>query len=177
MLLKFLLLFFLVGNIVVKDQRKEIDFNPKQLQKELKKANLEKSQLYEIESIGVSNKIFSLNYQGEINGYVYIGRVNSCRAGGCNNPRLEAGNNNPEYFDYFILFNTNKQVELVRVFNYQATHGYEISSKGWLKQFHGHHAENQLKVSKNIDQISGATISVNAIVDDISFVTNTIQKL
>ncbi len=177
MLLKILIIFFLVGNHSAEDQRKQIELQPQQLQKELKKAQLEESQLTLIDSIVVSGKVFRIENQGNNKGYVYIGRVNSCRAGGCSNPNLESDQNNSEYFDYFILFNQEKQVISVRVFNYQATHGYEISSKGWLKQFKGYHANLSLKVNKNIDQISGATVSVNAIVDDITNVTEIIQTL
>ncbi|MBP8851324.1 MAG: FMN-binding protein, partial [Breznakibacter sp.] len=53
--------------------------------------------------------------------YYYVGRVNSCRVGGCS---VEMGPNvDYEYFDYFIIFNEDGEVDLVRVFNYQATHG------------------------------------------------------
>ncbi len=107
--------------------------------------------------------------------YVYVGRVNSCRAGGCSNELSSPINNlESEYFDYYILFNPKKQVSMVKVFNYQATHGYEICAKGWLKQFIGYRGKEELKVGKEIDAISGATISVYAITSDVEKITKTL---
>jgi Na+-translocating ferredoxin:NAD+ oxidoreductase RnfG subunit len=68
-----------------------------------------------------------------------------------------------EYFDYYIIFDQALKVEKIRVYNYQATHGHEVGGKGWLKQFIGYKGETKLEYGKNIDSISGATISANAI--------------
>ncbi|HPE55589.1 MAG TPA: FMN-binding protein [Bacteroidales bacterium] len=109
--------------------------------------------------------------------YLYVGRVVSCHAGGCSVDNGTSKNENPEYFDYFIIFNAQKIVQQVRVFNYQATHGQEISAKGWLKQFVGYDGNKSLLASKDIDAISGATISVNAITLDISEKTALLNQL
>jgi hypothetical protein len=114
-----------------------------------------------------SGKFFSIrNAEGE-HIIAYIGRVNSCRAGGCSNLSLASTNGESEYFDYFILFDSEKRVMLVRVFNYAATHGQEVSVKRWLDQFAGHDGAEPLRVGKEIDAISGATISVYALVADV----------
>ncbi len=99
--------------------------------------------------------------------YIYVGRVNSCRAGGCsiNN---DSNNGPSEYFDYFVLFNEKGEVELVKIYNYAATHGQEVTSRGWLKQFYGHSPEENLEVGKDIDSISGATISVHSLTKDVN---------
>ncbi len=68
-----------------------------------------------------------------------------------------------EYFDYYIIYDSSLKVEMIRVYNYQATHGHEIAGKGWLKQFIGYTGKTKLELGKNIDSISGATISANAI--------------
>ncbi len=107
---------------------------------------------------------------------LYVGRVISCRAGGCSRPG-KSSNENPEYFDYYILFDKLKKIEAVRVYNYQATHGYEITAKGWLKQFYGYDGSGLLEVNKNIDAISGATISVNAITADIELQSKFLRDL
>lgn len=99
--------------------------------------------------------------------YVFVGRVNSCRAGGCSISGNTPANTESEYFEYFIFFDSAKTVMLVNVYNYQATHGYEITSKGWLKQFAGFSGKDTLEVNKNIDGISGATVSVHAITADV----------
>lgn len=109
--------------------------------------------------------------------YIYTGRVNSCRAGGCSTSGETSDTGNGEYFDYFILFDEGKTVQIVKVFNYQATHGYEITARGWLKQFSGHDGSEPLQVNKNVDAISGATISVNAITEDVELKTDLLQRL
>lgn len=109
--------------------------------------------------------------------YIYAGRVNSCRNGGCSISVQTLKEGASEYFDYFILFDQNKTVQLVKVFNYQATHGHEITAKGWLKQFIGYNGSESLQVDKNIDTISGATISVNAITFDVEMKTEILKSL
>ncbi len=110
--------------------------------------------------------------------YLYIGRVNSCRAGGCSSSSGQPIENPEyEYFDYFILFDTNATVRLVKVFNYEATHGQEITARGWLKQFSGYSASKSLEVGKNIDAISGATVSVYAITLDVQDKTRLLRKM
>lgn len=108
--------------------------------------------------------------------YAYAGRVNTCRTGGCN-----AGNQSKdmgaEYFDYFILFTENNEVKQVEVFNYQATYGFEITSRGWLKQFKGFSGETELKPGNEIDAISGATKSVESITKDVMLRTEEIRML
>ncbi len=109
--------------------------------------------------------------------YIYIGRVNSCRAGGCSNTNYISEEGTSEYFDYFILFDNKKSVQLVNVFNYQSTHGQEVTAKGWLKQFIGHNGSEPLRVDKNIDGIAGATVSVYAIIHDVELKTEILHEL
>jgi len=110
-------------------------------------------------------------------GYLYAGRVNSCRTGGCSIEQTDVNDGSFEYFDYYVLFNLKKEVVNVRVFNYQATHGQEVSAQSWLKQFRGYDGDTELQVGKNIDAISGATISVYAITVDIEHISKTLKQL
>lgn len=109
--------------------------------------------------------------------YLYVGRVHSCRAGGCSISDNTLQEENSEYFDYSILFDESLSVRLVKVFNYQATHGQEITAKGWLKQFVGFDGNEELMVGKDIDTVSGATISVNAITEDIAQKSGILKKI
>jgi Na+-translocating ferredoxin:NAD+ oxidoreductase RnfG subunit len=118
---------------------------------------ISEGRFYSVEKTETSNEIR----------YVYIGRVNTCRAGVCFADQGTVPEQTSEYFDYFILFNPEGVVQLVRVYNYQATHGQEISAAAWLKQFIGYTSEIRLNTGKNIDAISGATISVDGIMSDI----------
>lgn len=119
----------------------------------------------------INGKYFHIRSGEKLNYTVYIGRVNSCRTGGCSSPQAEHKNNEYEFFDYFILFDPNGKAVSVRVFNYEATHGQEITIKGWLKQFYGYDGTKNLRVGKEVDSISGATISVYGIVNDIRLKT------
>ncbi|GET21652.1 FMN-binding protein [Prolixibacter denitrificans] len=108
--------------------------------------------------------------------YAYIGRVNSCRTGGCAAPGNITGEIGYEYFDYFILYDARGSILQTKVFNYQATHGQEITARGWLKQFDGYSGKNDLRVGHGIDAISGATISVYAITRDVKEKTQMLQQ-
>ncbi len=109
--------------------------------------------------------------------YIYVGRVNSCRSGGCSISNEPPEEGSSEYFDYFIFFDHNRIISRVSVFNYQATHGQEVTARGWLKQFVGHQDSMSLQVDKNIDSISGATISVNAITRDVEWKTSLLNQI
>lgn len=56
---------------------------------------------------------------------------------------------------------------LVKIYNYQATQSYEVINCGWLSQFKGVKPGESLTFGKDIEAISGATVSANAITDDI----------
>lgn len=163
-----------------------LEYQPKLLLKTLKKAGVaDVSKIKEMTfsdsatlQASIQGKFFQLpaNNSGPYK-YLYIGRVNSCRAGSCSNAPNVANNSHTEYFDYYILFDANKTVQDVRVFNYQATHGHEVTAKGWLKQFIGHDGTESLQVNSNVDAISGATISAHAITSDIEMKTKALKKL
>ena len=164
----------------------EVEYRNKSLVKTLQKVGIEDMSL--LEEIVLPDSITSSN---RINGkyflikdnivsqykYIYVGRVNSCRAGGCSINNKIPLDSNSEYFDYYILFDADKTVQTVKVFNYQATHGQEITAKGWLKQFIGYNGSELLQVDKNIDAISGATISVYAITIDVEMKTEILINL
>jgi len=164
-----------------------IDYNPKIFDKEVEKLwglkAFLKQELQVPDSVaghkGMSGKYFTILGENNIglNKYAYIGRVNSCRAGGCSISIEPTADMESEYFDYFILFDEHLNVEMVRIYNYQATHGHEVTAKGWLKQFIGYNGTSKLEVGKNIDCISGATISVYAITYDVQIKTLILKSL
>ena len=106
-------------------------------------------------------------------GMVYIGRVNSCRSGGCS---LDGDQQSLafEFFDYFLLTDTTGQVLWVKVYNYQATQGHEVMSRGWLNQFKGLTKDEKVVFGQDIEAISGATVSASAITEDIQQVLSCI---
>ncbi|MFB6319463.1 FMN-binding protein [Saccharicrinis sp. FJH54] len=163
-----------------------VDFQHKSLQKAL--------QRYEVHSVEhlreitlpdslikmhtVNGKFFRIEDDPEATiRFVYVGRVLSCRAGGCSINGNKNHDGDSEYFDYFMFFDPDKTVRMVKVFNYQATHGQEVTARGWLKQFTGYDGSRELEAGKNIDAISGATISVDALTLDIEEKTGILQNL
>jgi len=169
----FLVILFCSASFIIK--RQNINFNPKPLKKDIQKIwNSENVELKELkvpdslynDILLDKGKIYLTKGDGENSGYAYIGRVYSCRSGGCgmNEANEEVSvDDDFEYFDYYIIYNSSLKVEKVRVYNYQATHGHEVGGRGWLKQFIGYEGDDKLELGKNIDSISGATISANAI--------------
>lgn len=160
---------------------KGLDFEDKNLKKEIQKiSGIDSPEWKEVAVPGTSSiqgKFFFISDLSKPNRYVYVGRVNSCRPGGCSNPALAMGVETPEYFDYLIVFGPNLSVQQVKVYNYQATHGQEVTNKGWLKQFQGYNGGRSLTIGKNIDAISGATVSVNGITNDIQEKTRLLKEI
>lgn len=165
-------LFTFYSSLFMSNTEQMPDYNPRSLQTNLKKItgcdSYSKEELIfrNLNSFEVENgRFYRISCAGEDLAYVFIGRVNSCRAGGCSIDRPHSGEF--EFFDYYAVYDTSFSVVQVNVYNYEATHGQEITAKGWLKQFVGYHADAKLETGKNIDAISGATISVNGIVEDV----------
>lgn len=162
-------------------QAGEIDYKNKQLKKDLLKTwNVEITALVEMPELGEltanEGKFYKVLDKQQIIGYVYVGRIVSCRNGGCTKDKNESASGNSEYFDAYFLYNANKTVESVKIYNYRATHGHDVCSRGWLKQFVGFDNEEPLQVGKTIDGISGATISVYALTDEVNYVTQILRK-
>jgi hypothetical protein len=162
---------------------KGFDFEDKSLQKELQKiGGIEKPEWKEIavpETVAntIQGKFLALTEPDNTKKYIYAGRVNSCRQGGCSNPAQTISIETPEYFDYLIVFDAGLSVQQVKVYNYQATHGQEVTNKGWLKQFVGFNGSRSLTVGKNIDAIAGATVSVYGITSDIQEKTQILKQI
>ncbi|QQS49879.1 MAG: FMN-binding protein [Bacteroidota bacterium] len=120
--------------------------------------------------------IYAISQNNSLIGYAYTGRVFSCREGGCSATAGDAGSDSYEYFDYLILYNIKASIELVRVFNYQATHGQQICNPAWLNQFKNYNGSSVLHYGSDIDAISGATISAISIISDIEKISAIVNK-
>lgn len=80
-------------------------------------------------------------------------------------------------FKYCIFINEDLSVKLVRVLEYNEEFGVEITNKRWLKQFIDRSPQNPVTFGKNIDGISGATISGSSITKSINEVLQKVKKL
>ncbi len=81
-----------------------------------------------------------------------------------------------DYFDYTVIFAKDLSVLCVRVTTYRSSHGAEICSKGWLKQFKGYQGEH-IEIGKDVDSISGATLSSTSMVEDMQRVYQLMEEL
>ena len=69
---------------------------------------------------------------------------------------------------YLTCFNLDGQLINAHIVKYREDYGYEVGNRRWLNQFLGLNASSDYKVGKNIDGISGATISVNSVTRGIN---------
>ena len=160
-----------------------VDYYPKILQTELKKAKLdaikpaEISVKHEHSPNIIEGKFFSIPSNPALSKikYLYIGRVCTCRSGVCSINK--DSRNMAEYFDYIIFFDASCCILQVKVSNFQTSRGQEISSRGWLSQFKNYNGKSELRAGKNVDAVSGATITVDAITRDIEDKTRLLSRI
>jgi hypothetical protein len=104
----------------------------------------------------------------ETMGFLGYRKANACYFGGCTDTLCEAPDQGwREYIYYYVIMDSASNIEKITVLEYESSYGYEISNRGWLKQFYNK-KPGKFKLSQNIDGISGATVSVNAMIDDIN---------
>ena len=69
---------------------------------------------------------------------------------------------------FLVIFNENQEVNHSAIIKYREGYGGEISGKNWLAQFIGMKQDSLYKHEKEIDGITGATISVKSFTKGIS---------
>ncbi len=116
-----------------------------------------------IDTATINHQLFRITKSDSLVGYSMISRANGCKIGGCDKPSSDSLSF--EQFFFMTAFDTNRKIKKVRVLEYTANHGYQIANKGWLKQFE---KGESFEVGKNIDGISGATISVKSITQGVN---------
>ena len=67
-------------------------------------------------------------------------------------------------------------VKSIDILEYNSSHGGEIASQKWLKQFVGYDGK-PLKYGSDIDAVSGATYSATSLVKDVESVTLFMKKI
>lgn len=175
--ISFFLLFLTLSAFTFNDSKTE--------EKREKKLNKSIQKIWG-ESVRLVPVSFSLNDHGfnkfeaivqgtDTVGIAFSGRVFSCRSGGCMIQSNSDSDKGPsEYFDTSIIYDTRNKIKKVEVYNYKATHGQEVSAKSWLKQFIDYDG-GALKYGKDIDALSGATISAENLTGEVERVTSHLQ--
>ncbi len=64
---------------------------------------------------------------------------------------------------FAVLFNAEGKVVNTHIIKYREPIGGEVSHKNWMNQFSGRTKDSTFKIGRDINGISGATISVNAV--------------
>ena len=113
------------------------------------------------------DKFFIFTSELDTLGFGIIELCSSCKVGGCE--AFEAYDPDAEYESFFFstLYDSNGIIKNVKVLEYNSQYGYEITAKSWLKQFIGR-KPGSLKIGKDVDGISGATISVKSIISSLN---------
>lgn len=99
-----------------------------------------------VESKLGSDEIYELKVDQKLKAYAYLGAA----------PSKERD------FDFTILFTPELEIKKVKVLIYRESFGREIETDRWLRQFEGMTPESSVKFEKDIDGITGATISARS---------------
>lgn len=105
-------------------------------------------------------------------GFICLKEAKGCRIGGCEadvedlNDQYWNSEGAYERFAYYLILDNEQVVLRTGVYDYPGDYGYEITSKWWQKQFQGY-IGGDLLYGKNVDAISGATISAHSMCVDL----------
>lgn len=80
-------------------------------------------------------------------------------------------------FIYLVIFSPEGSIKKVAVLLYRENYGGEIASKRFLRQFEGKSNGLNMEYNQDIDGISGATISVQAITRSIRENSSSFNKI
>ncbi len=125
---------------------------------------------------GEDSEIYRLNSEDELLGYLVLNKAYSCKVGGCSAWSPVADQSNYEPFYYVIIIDPDLTIKKIKIIEYYSEYGYEITSKRWLSQFIGKTGCN-LGYEKEIDGISGATISVKSMIYDVNSTCQMVEQL
>lgn len=112
--------------------------------------------------------------EGKALGYICYTTAFGCRVGGCAAPSTP-NTQSYETFDYIVVYDTDLNIKKVDIANYGGQYGYEICRPKWLEQFVGKNKGFELE--KNIDGISGATVSAQYLIDDLNQIGGTLKGI
>jgi len=141
--------------------------------------NVSKREIGRSDEVSAENErqFYELWQEDSLIGYAVLNRSYGCRVGGCavySPTTLKEGSYDPFY--YSILTDTHFSIKNVTILEYYSEYGYEITSKRWLSQFIGK-LNGEIKYEENIDAISGATISVKSLIDDVNETLLELEKV
>ena len=72
-----------------------------------------------------------------------------------------------EFITYALGLNTDGSVKQIEILDYRESYGYEIRNQNWRRQFIGKTMADPLRLDRDIQNISGATLSCRHITDGV----------
>lgn len=69
---------------------------------------------------------------------------------------------------FMVSIDTEGTVVAVKILTFRESQGFEVKNKRWLAQFKGKDLLSRLRVKKDIDNISGATMSSRAVTKGVA---------
>ncbi|MFC5474781.1 FMN-binding protein [Paraherbaspirillum soli] len=72
-----------------------------------------------------------------------------------------------ELISYAVALNPDASIKQIEILAYRESHGFEIKSPAWRKQFVGKTASSGLSIGDGISSISGATLSCTHVTDGV----------
>jgi Na+-translocating ferredoxin:NAD+ oxidoreductase RnfG subunit len=82
-----------------------------------------------------------------------------------------------ELIDYAVGIGNDGKIRNVEILAYRESHGYEVRLPGWRKQFVGKDKAAALRVSEDIANISGATMSTTHVTDGVRRIVALVEVL
>ena len=104
---------------------------------------------------------FKIIHDNDVIGYYYFGKAYG----------------KADFFDFIVIFDKELIVSKVKVITYREDHGGEVGSKRWLRQFEGAETDKKLEYQHDIAGISGATISVKSMLNEVNKLLKTVTIL
>ena len=162
-LLVFLATFLFIGNSGPLRQQYDSKIS-KDLVKLFDAKKTDNLQLDQIATAEKSIEAYSITKQDRLVGYCVIKEVKACSLNGCVAQDVINDNLASEYYDLAVFTDDSKKILSIRVLDYFSDYGYEITSKRYLAQYHQKNLCDFSLEHPQVDGISGATISYNALI-------------
>ncbi len=78
---------------------------------------------------------------------------------------------------FLVIYDMDFSIKETKIIKYREEHGSEVQNDEWRRQFLGKTPDSKFQLDKDIDGISGATISVKSLIKGVKKTTLLIQNI